>query len=438
MSIATFSRGLKTIVKSLSLWEKIILGVATITILTTSTLWWVSYISQWQDQPLPGGTYHEGIVNADTNDVDALITKLTKIGLTYTDHNNTIQAALAKSWEISEDGKLYTFHMQPGVKATEIAALYSALPNWSNIPIVAINDQTITMTLKQPFSPLLSFTSDPVIERGPYSVEKRTTTEIIFAANPDFSLGQPHLQRIVLTFYPDGKSAKAALQRQEIAGADQPFKGMAGTEIKKLDLTDFDVLLFNLQRQLFKDKAIREKIKNNQKLDTPIKATLVTTQDPQLLERANQFSKEVAGIGLEVSIKSVNPVTLDRDIIPNDDYDLLLTTYNYGYDQDPYPFWHSSQVIPPGKNYSGFKNKDADKLIEEARQTQDPTARTEKYKAFQQILEGEIPAIFYPNHEFSFTISEKIRGETDGIAALPADRYTGIWQWYLKYKKVKR
>ncbi len=432
-----YLKGIKNLPKALSAFEKLVVLVLLLVVLGTAGLWRKHITRFWQVQPVKGGSYSEGIVSQQGNELDQIITKLTRIGLTYIDHKGSIHGALAERWEISSDGKKYTFFLRPSVKAQDISEIYKGLPNWQNIDIAQAENNSLVITLKQAFSPLLSFTSEPVIDMGPYTVEKETKNEIVFLANKNFVLGEPNLQRIILTVYPDERALKAALQRQEVMGAGQAFKGIPGTTIKKLKLTAQNVLIFNLDKSTFNDKEIRERIRDNKKLDQPMTAVLVTTQDPELLKTANEFAQKAQKIGLTVSVKSVNSVTMDREILPNDSYDLLVTTINYGYDEDPYPYWHSSQILNEGKNYAGYSSKDADKLIEDARQTLDENERKKKYEEFKKILEADVPAIFYPNQEFSYTIAERLKGVSVGIGAVPSDRYTEVWQWYLKAKKKK-
>lgn len=433
----TYLKGVVNLPKVLTQLEKTVLLGLLLVIVGTSGFWWRNATSHWSIQPVQGGIYSEGIVDTSPQEIDLLIAKLTKIGLTYTDHKQKIHGALAQRWEIAEDGKKYTFYLRPTVDARKIAEIYATLPEWQNINISPGEDNTVTMTLKQPFSPLLSFTGEPVVDEGPYRVEKQSKTEIVFAANKNFVLGEPNIHRLVLTFYPDEKALKAAIQRQEVMGADRPLHNISGTTIRELQLTKQVVLLFNLDRPTFKDKEVRKRIRDGQKLDKPIEAVLATTQEPDLLAKANAFAEKAKPKGLNVSIKSMNPIVLERDVLRTDEYDLLLTSINYGYDEDPYPFWHSSQLIEPGKNYAGYNSKEADKLIEQARQTLDWSARQKQYQAFQSILADDIPAIFYPAPEFRYTISRRIKGTTEGVAAVPSDRFSEVWRWYIKAKKQR-
>ena len=436
-TILRFAHGLQNLPKILSRYEKLVLIGVLVLVVATSGLWYQSLTAHWTLRPVKGGTYAEGVVSTDPAEIDQLIAKLTKIGLTYIDHTNKIQGALAERWEVAEDGKVYTFHLRPTVDAKRIVDTYSSSPGWQNITIEVGEANTLVMRLKQPFSLLLSFTSDPIVSQGPFKIEKQTNSEIVFVANPDFVLGEANLQRLVMTFYQDERMLKAALQRQEIMGADRAIEQIGGTKIRKLQLTKQDVLLFNLEQDVFKDKTVREKIVKNQKLESPLSVTLATTQEAGHLKIANDFAERAKKLNLNVSVKSLNEIALARDVLATDNYDLLVTTFNYGYDEDPYPYWHSSQIIEPGKNYAGYNNKSADKLIEETRQSLDETTRDQKLKEFWTILESDSVAVFYPKQVFRYTVSDRLKGQRDGVGAVPADRFAEVWKWYLKAKKQR-
>lgn len=60
---------------------------------------------------------------------------------------------------------------------------------------------------------------------------------------------------------------------------------------------------------------------------------------------------------------------------------------------DPYQIWHSSQ-ISEGSNFVGFKNKEADEVIENIRSEFDDAKRNVLYKKLQKILHEEQPYTF--------------------------------------------
>ncbi|MEK7625576.1 MAG: hypothetical protein AAB467_04505 [Patescibacteria group bacterium] len=112
----------------------------------------------------------------------------------------------------------------------------------------------------------------------------------------------------------------------------------------------------------------------------------------------------------------------------------MLYSEIIGGDPDPFPFWHSSQTEFPGLNLSGFSDRAADKLLEDARATADTAARTELYRKFQNILTTNVPAIFLYSPIHTMAINKEIKNVTFGILKSPADRYSEISKWYLKTK----
>ncbi|MDD4995231.1 MAG: ABC transporter substrate-binding protein [Patescibacteria group bacterium] len=140
-------------------------------------------------------------------------------------------------------------------------------------------------------------------------------------------------------------------------------------------------------------------------------------------------------IGIKVEIDARDRTDLERDIIKNQDYEILLFGEILGLDPDPYAFWHSSQ-ISAGLNLALFANRDADKLLEEARGTTDVEARKEKYIKFQNILAETLPAIFLYSPNYNYPVTDKVRGINIQRMASPADRFSGIRDWYIKTKRA--
>jgi ABC-type transport system substrate-binding protein len=70
---------------------------------------------------------------------------------------------------------------------------------------------------------------------------------------------------------------------------------------------------------------------------------------------------------------------------------------------DPYQVWHSSQVdVPKGSNAIGFRNPEADKIMEELRVTFDPEARNRLLRAFHRIVHDEQPYSFFMTRKKPF------------------------------------
>jgi peptide/nickel transport system substrate-binding protein len=109
-----------------------------------------------------------------------------------------------------------------------------------------------------------------------------------------------------------------------------------------------------------------------------------------------------------------------------------------GADPDLFAFWHSSQVDYPGLNLAQFSDRDADKLLEDARKTTDEAERNNLYKKFQDILITELPAIFLYSPNYDYIINNQVKGVNMPRIVSPADRFNSLPDWYLKTKWVWR
>jgi peptide/nickel transport system substrate-binding protein len=136
-------------------------------------------------------------------------------------------------------------------------------------------------------------------------------------------------------------------------------------------------------------------------------------------------------LGLKVDLVLAAPDELEQNYIRPRQFDALLFSENIGADPDPYPFWHSSLAHDPGLNFSGFSNPEADKLLTEARQTNDVNIRTQDYLRFQEIINDELPAIFLVRSLYIYNVPKKIQGINLNEIIEPSDRFLDINKWYV-------
>ena len=137
-----------------------------------------------------------------------------------------------------------------------------------------------------------------------------------------------------------------------------------------------------------------------------------------------------------MEIKTFEISQLQQDYIKPRAYDILLFGEVLGSIPDPFSFWHSSQKRDPGLNLSDYENKDADKLLEEARQSLDPETRRQKYEKFQDILIGDAPAVFLYNPNYLYPITKDIKGINIKFITDPSKRFSDIENWYIKTKRA--
>lgn len=137
-------------------------------------------------------------------------------------------------------------------------------------------------------------------------------------------------------------------------------------------------------------------------------------------------------IGIKVELELVDSYRIQKDVIKNRNYEAFLYSEILGSDPDPYAFWHSSQNQAPGVNLAVFSDRNVDKLLEDARQTNDLAKREEYYQKFQSILAEQLPAIFLYSPTYTYAVDKKIKGIDTERITVPSDRFTNITNWYIK------
>lgn len=220
---------------------------------------------------------------------------------------DSIEAALAESWEVSEDGLEYTFHLRQDVKwhdgveftADDVLFTYQAAlldenaTPWKNnltqngVPfefevvdehtfkvILSQVDATVLTALAIPILPAHAFTSLNIIDApfntnpigtGPFKfVEWNSGANVILEAHQDYWRGAPKLDRLVVSFIEGVDNAANAL----LAG-DLDFARIDGADLSPfIDNPDFTIVEkardlqryigFNTQSPVTGDPAVRQ------------------------------------------------------------------------------------------------------------------------------------------------------------------------------------
>ncbi|MEK7665286.1 MAG: ABC transporter substrate-binding protein, partial [Patescibacteria group bacterium] len=133
--------------------------------------------------PAVGGEYTEGLIGmpqfvnplyAVTSDVDNDLTRLVFSGLMKYEPGVGLVGDLAESYDLSDDGKTYTFVLRDGarwhdgnpVRIADIIATFSMMQSpeyksplsvtFSDISIEQVDERTVQFMLTEPFAPFLS------------------------------------------------------------------------------------------------------------------------------------------------------------------------------------------------------------------------------------------------------------------------------------------
>lgn len=165
---------------------------------------------------------------------------------------------------------------------------------------------------------------------------------------------------------------------------------------------------------------------------TILEINLTTVDGPENTKGAELIAQFWRTVGVNVNVTVVSKNRMMREVIKPRSYQALLYGEVIGADPDPYPFWHSSQVADPGLNLAIFSNRQVDKLLEEARATQDENVKTQKYQEFSRLVNAELPAIFLYAPTYTYAMRAGIKGFTMTKIMLPQDRFNQIFSWYVK------
>ena len=168
--------------------------------------------------------------------IGAVSQRLTLEGLARIDEDGRPAPSLAESWTIGADGLSMKVHLRLGVKfhdgtpvnaSAVIAALAVALPQYmgpafSDVgAITAVTDAEIEIRFKRA-SPFLVEALEAPIEKpgspgvgtGPYKLAGASAPNEL-RVNPDYYLGRPAINRVIMNAYPSVRAAWAELLRDQ-------------------------------------------------------------------------------------------------------------------------------------------------------------------------------------------------------------------------------
>jgi len=179
-------------------------------------------------------------------------------GLVGLDVNFNVVPALAKDWDVSDDGLVYTFYLEEGVKfhngeefkADHVKLTFEAWLDPENAykyngdfnmieTVEVIDDYTAKVTLNKPYAPFLagiasgvkpilcedSFTEDEdgtlradgMVGTGPYKfVEWITEEKFVVERFDDYWGGKPNIKRIVFAHITDDTTRLAGLEAGDL------------------------------------------------------------------------------------------------------------------------------------------------------------------------------------------------------------------------------
>lgn len=182
----------------------------------------------------------------------------------------------------------------------------------------------------------------------------------------------------------------------------------------------------------FRSKTVTQ---GKNKVQQPLEFNLVTSSFPLNVKTAQLLASQWAKVGANAHVVIASSSDLQDEYIRPRNFDALLFSENTGADPDPFSFWHSSNSHDPGLNISGFSNATVDKLLTDARQTNDVNVRIKDYAQFQDIVTQQIPAIFLDSAVYVYSTPKKEKGFDLQTIIYPSERFLDVKNWYIATKR---
>lgn len=217
------------------------------------------------------------------------------------DGTKDAEPRIAESYEISEDGLDYTFHLRDDVTFHDGSAVtaddvvfslelfkeseYQGSMISMMESVEATDDTTVVCHLESPYSPFLQSICTPYIVSkayyesseddfvnspvgsGPYKfVSRAKGSNIVLEANEDYYRGAPSIKNVTFEVIPDSSTKAIALQTGEVNFAEIDSASKAQLEandaitIEEVPTSGFAYVAMNLEQEPYDDVLVRQAI----------------------------------------------------------------------------------------------------------------------------------------------------------------------------------
>jgi peptide/nickel transport system substrate-binding protein len=134
----------------------------------------------------------------------------------------------------------------------------------------------------------------------------------------------------------------------------------------------------------------------------PFEFSLLSFTSPEWISFGNVYKEDLLSIGIKMNVEVIQWSQMQKSM-DEKKFDAYIGAWLLSWYTDPYQIWHSSQAdVPKGSNAVGFRNKEADALLERLRETLDPAKRVELARAFHRIVHEEQPYTFIYTPRFAY------------------------------------
>lgn len=371
-------------------------------------------------------------------------------GLTKLNPDGTVAPAASYSWQIKNDGKEYVFKIKKGQYFHNNKELTSESLNlnFKDVQKGIIDNYTVSIFLKEPYSPFLVTVSKPILAQnfsglGIFKVAKVELNGGFVKKITLQNKNDPSNKKII-NFYPTEEALKTAFALGEIDVAqeltDLKIKGSdaalwTNTHIeKRVDYSRLFTIFYNNADSIVSNKKVRQalsfaipdKFDEGERAYSPIspksaffaKTPNYGISDLDIAKSLISSEKEIKNKSFEISVDEENKDLAEKIAyywnkigvktkikvqsgIPGS-FQILIYPIKLPHDPDQYTLWHSGQA----NNISKYNSMRIDKLLEDGRSISDLEKRISIYSDFQKYLIDDSPAtfVYFP---YVYTLSRK-------------------------------
>jgi ABC-type transport system substrate-binding protein len=142
------------------------------------------------------------------------------------------------------------------------------------------------------------------------------------------------------------------------------------------------------------DDGVRDQVIDGHSMDFEF-TMLCYGYRPEFMAAMDIYKNDLASIGVVMHVDGVQWAIMVEHM-EEKDFDAYTGGWVLSWDSDPYQIWHSSQADEPhGSNRVGFRNDEADEIIETCRRTFDVEERISLLNRFHAIVHEEQPYTFF-------------------------------------------
>ncbi|HSX14637.1 MAG TPA: ABC transporter substrate-binding protein [Candidatus Saccharimonadales bacterium] len=238
------------------------------------------------------------------------VSRLIFNGLVRYNTKGALEPDLATSWDISADGKTYTFHLRRGVKwhdgvpftSEDVAFTLAAIqnpdsrspvaPSWQGITADPIDELTLVYHLPNAYPPFLAACTQGIIPRhllesiepsalrandfnqkpvgtGPYKISSFESAghRVMLTANNDYYGGRPKIHQFEYRWYDStSKLHEAYAKRQILAFGDvepsqiSQIAGLPNLKLHTYSQPNQSILIMRNSQTILRDKNVRAAI----------------------------------------------------------------------------------------------------------------------------------------------------------------------------------